>query len=84
MARINLLSFGIESKGYTYKSHYAALLQWEANSQKNKMKQASKPKNSFHNFEQRPFDPNEFDDIYFAELKADLARDSFAPMDDDD
>lgn len=28
----------------------------------------SKKKNSFHNFEERDFDPNEFDDIYFAEM----------------
>jgi len=72
--RIDSLSFGISSKGYKYKSHYATIVRWANDEKKGESVKAQvpvkeKPKSAFHNFEQRDIDYDEIDDEYFAWVK---------------
>jgi len=55
MERIEALSIGIESKGYKYKSHYAAILAWERRDTKEK---SIKPK--FKPGMEPSYDPDKF------------------------
>lgn len=84
-ARIDALSFGISSKGYKYKSHYATIVRWandekKGESVKTQSSSASgtyqpvkeKTKSKFHNFEQREIDFDEIDDEYFAWVKGEI------------